>query len=566
MYTKATINQLKEAVADWSERNEAKFKTERKEFITDSGVPIKRVYTPLDLEERGFDYMKHSGLPGEYPYARGNTPVGYRAKLWTATAYGGKGALEESNALWKAQVAAGAQAIFVAYDLPTQLGYDPGHVKATGEVGRVGISMISQKDWEIAWDGIDFKNVGVYQVFNAPAIFGLANHIALAKSRGISESEVQGLQQNDVLKEYMARGNFIFPPGPSIRLTSDVLQYVGNNLPRYQAVTVCGVHQTERGATKIHELALMMIDGATYLQAAVDRGIDVDRLAPGIMFFPGSDHFAFFEEVAKFRAMRRMWASIVRDRFKAKKPESMQCRIYSAQGGLGLFREQYLNNIGRTALATLAASLGGVETLDTRSYDEQYGIPTTEAQVTSIRIQNVVAYETGVDSVVDPLGGSYYIESLTSEMEERAWKVITEIEKQGGMIRALETGYVQRMIAKDAYEWQKRLESGDINRVGFNLFKSSEGSEAEKPVRVYRADPAVEQLRADAVAEMKRKRDNRKVLRSLDELTALARQPESATNNMMPAMLEAVKEYATVGEVCDALRTAWGEFREPAVF
>jgi len=562
MYTKTTISQLKEAVAEWTKANEQKFQTERKEFRTESGIPISRVYTPLDLEAKGFDYLKDAGLPGEFPYTRGNTPVGYRGKLWGATAYGGKGALEESNALWKAQVAAGAGAIFVAYDLPTQLGLDPGNSKAVGEVGRVGISMLSQKDWEVAWDGIDFAKVGVAQVLNAPAIFGLANHITLAASKGIPVGEVRGLQQNDILKEYMARGNFIFPPTPSIRLTSDILQYVGTNMPNYQAVTVCGGHQTERGATKVHELALMMIDATTYLQAAVDRGVDVDRLAPGLMFFPGSDHFAFFEDVAKFRAMRRMWARIVRDRFKAKKPESMQCRIYAAGGGLGLHREQYLNNIGRIALATLAASLGGVEMFDTRSYDEQFGIPTTEAQVNSIRTQNVVAYETGVDSVVDPLGGSYFIESLTSEMEERAWKVIDEIDQQGGIVRALETGYVQRMISKDAYEWQKRFENGDIKRVGVNIFESNVG-EAEKPVRIYRSDPAVEKKRVDSVVEMKKKRDNHKVARALDELTALAREPESATNNLVPAVIESVKEYATVGEVCDALRKAWGEFREP---
>jgi methylmalonyl-CoA mutase N-terminal domain/subunit len=564
MFEKRVVDEINDAVLEWTKKNEERFGAERKEFMTESGIPIKRLYTPADLAERKFDYMKDVGLPGEYPYVRGNSPVGYRGKLWGITAYGGKGTPEESNALWKAQVAAGADTISVAYDLPSQLGLDPEDEKAKGEVGRVGISMVSQKDWETAWDGIDFGKVGVYQVFNAPAIFGLANHITLAANRGIGVDKLRGIQQNDVLKEYMARGNFIFPPAPSIRLTGDILHYVGMNMPRYQAITVCGVHQSERGANNIHELALMMINATAYLQAAVDRGVDIDSVAPGVMFFPAGDHFVFFEEIAKLRAMRRMWGRILKERFKAKKPESVQCRIYTAEGGTGLHREQYLNNVARIALATLASALSGVELIDTRSYDEQFGIPTTEAQVNTIRTQNVVAYETGVDLTVDPLGGSYFIESLTSETEERAWKVIDEIERQGGIVRCIETGYVQRMIARDAYEWQKRFESGEIKRVGVNIFESSDG-EAEKPVRVYRSDPAIERQRVDAVVAMKKARDNEKVRKCLDELTALAREQASASNNLVPAVVESVRAYATVGEVAGALRKAWGEFREPAI-
>jgi len=564
MYKEQGIKELKEAIAEWTKKNEQKFKSERKEFTTESGIPIKRVYTPLDLAERGFDYLKDLGLPGEYPYVRGNSPIGYRGKLWGITAYGGKGTPEESNGLWKAQVAAGADTISVAYDLPSQVGLDPEDAKAKGEVGRTGISMASQKDWEVAWDGIDFNKVGVYQVFNALAIYGLANHIALADSKGIGVGELRGMQQNDVLKEYMARGNYIFPPGPSMRLTSDILHYVGMNMPRYQAITVCGYHQSERGANNIHELALMMVNASAYLQAVIDRGVDVDKIAPGITFFPACDHGVFFEEIAKLRAMRRMWAKIMRERFKARKPESLQCRIYCAQGGTGLFREQYLNNIGRIGLASLAGALAGAELIDTRSYDEQFGIPTTEAQVNTIRVQNMVAYETGIDSTVDPLAGSYFVETLTSETEERAWKVIEEIDSQGGIVRCIESGYIQRMMAKDSYEWQLRYEKDEIPRVGVNIFQSAEG-EAEKPVNVYRPNPAVEKQRIDAMVEMKKKRDNQKVRKSLDELTALAREAATANNNLMPAMIGAVKEYATVGEVGEALRKAWGQFREPAI-
>lgn len=563
MIEKKALDQINDAIADWATRHADRFANERKVFATESGIPIKRLYTPADLAERNFDYLRDVGLPGDYPYVRGNSPVGYRGKLWGITAYGGKGTPEESNALWKAQVAAGADTISVAYDLPSQLGMDPENPKARGEVGRVGISMVSQRDWEVAWDGIDFDKVGVYQVFNAPAVFGLANHITLAANRGIRPDKLRGIQQNDVLKEYMARGNFIFPPGPSIRLIGDILHYVGVNMPRYQAITVCGVHQSERGANNIHELALMMINATAYLQAAVDRGVDIDSVAPGVMFFPAGDHCVFFEEIAKFRAMRRMWGKIMKDRFGARRPESLQCRIYAAEGGTGLHREQYLNNIGRVAIATLAGALAGIELIDTRSYDEQFGIPTTEAQVNTIRTQNVVAYETGVDLTVDPLGGSYFVESLTSETEERAWKVIDEIEKQGGIVRCIETGYVQRMIARDAYEWQKRFESGDIKRVGVNIFQSPEG-ETEKPIRVYRSNPAVENQRVEAVLAMKRGRDNDRVRRTLDELTTLARDEATATNNIVPAVIEAVRAYATVGEVADAMRKAWGEFREPS--
>ncbi len=565
MFNQKALDDLRGAIAEWTKKFQEKFKTERKVFATESGIPIKRVYTPLDLVEKGFDYLKDLGLPGEYPYVRSITPVGYRGKLWGITAYGGKGTPEESNELWNAQITAGADTISVAYDLPSQLGLDPDNPKAEGEVGRVGISMVSQKDWEVAWEGIDFRKAGVYQVFNAPAIFGFANHIALAEKRGISTQELRGMLQNDVLKEYMARGNYIFPPGPSIRLVGDILHYVGKNMPRYQAITVCGVHQSERGADNIHELALMMANASAYLQAAVERGVDVDSIAPGIMFFPAGDHCVFFEEIAKFRAMRRMWAKIMKERFRAKKPESLQCRVYSAEGGTGLHKEQYLNNIGRISLATLAAALSGLELIDTRSYDEQFGIPTTEAQVNTIRTQNVVAYETGVDSTVDPLGGSYFIESLTYETEERAWKVLEEIDNRGGIVRCIETGYAQNLIAKDAYEWQKRFENNEIKRVGVNIFQSSVG-EAEKPMRIYRSNPAVERQRIEAIVEMKKKRDNTKVKKSLDELKALAREAPSAGNNLVPAVIEAVKIYATVGEVCDSFREVWGEFTEPSIF
>jgi len=565
LFEKKALDELKEAFEAWEKKHGDEFKTERKTFVTESGIPIKRVYTPLDLAEKGFDYLKDLGLPGEYPYTRNNKATGYRGKLWGITAYGGKALPEESNELWKAQVAAGADTISVAYDLPCQLGLDPDNPKAEGEVGRTGISMVTQKDWEIAYDGIDYNKVGVYQVFNAPAIVGFANHIVLGERRGIGLKELRGILQNDVLKEYMARGNYIFPPAQSIRLTGDILSYVGEYMPRYQGTTVCGVHQSERGANNIHELVLAIANAIAYVEAAVERGVDVDKVAPGVMFFPGCDHYVFWEEIAKFRAHRRMWAKVMKERFKAKRPESLQCRLYSAEGGTSLHREQYLNNLGRISLSALVGALSGCELIDSRAYDEQFGIPTTEAQVTSVRLQNVVAYETGVDDTVDPLAGSYYVEWLTKETEERAWQELEEIDKRGGIARCIETGYAQRLIAQDAYVWQKRFESDELKRVGVNVFQSAAGEE-EKPVRIYRTDPAVEAKRKEAVAEVKKKRDNAKVKKALDEITSLANLEATAENNLVPPVLEAVRGYATVGEICDALREAWGEYHEPSIF
>jgi len=566
LYNKKHLDELREALEEWERKHQDEFKTERKsEFLTESGIPIKRVYTPLDLAEKGFDYLKDLGLPGEYPYTRNNKATGYRGKLWDISAYGGKALPEESNKLWKAQVEAGQRMISVAHDLPCQLGLDPDNPKAEGEVGRVGVSLVTQKDWEVAFDGIDFSKIGVYQVLNAPAIVGLANHIILAEKRDMSPAEVIGVQQNDTLKEYMARGNYIFSPVNSIRLVGDILSYVGEYMPRYQATTVCGVHQSERGANNIHEAAFALAVAFAYIQAAIERGIDVDRIAPGVMFQTSGDHYVFWEEIAKLRAMRKIYAKVLRERFKAKKPESLQCRFYIAEGGTSLHKEQYLNNIGRITLAAFASALSGCEIIDSRAYDEQYGIPTTEAQVTSVRLQNVVAYETGVGDTVDPLAGSYFIECLTLETEERVGEELERIGKQGGIVRCIETGYAQRVIAEDAYKWQKAFESGEVKRVGVNIFPSAEGEE-EKPMRIYRTDPTVEAKRKEAVAEVKKKRDNTTVKKALDEITALAREEATAKNNLVPSVIEAMRAYATIGEVCDALREVWGEYKEPSIF
>lgn len=559
--------ELGRVVSEWGEKHKEDFRKERKpeeEFACSSGVSIRRVYTPLDLETRSFDYLKDLGMPGDYPYTRGSSPIGYRGKLWAHALYSGYATPVESNKLWKTAVQSGIDMIYIAYDLPTQLGHDPDSPEAHGEVGRVGVSLTTQKDWEIAFDGIDLSKVRISQVPNAVAAFQISNHICLAHNRGLDLSSMRGFCQNDILKEYLVRGNYIFPPEPSLRLAVDAVAYCARYVPQYRAMSVTGSHFSESQATPVHDAAFMLADAFCYIEAALKRGLDVDTIASGIEFSTGIEHYSFFEEIAKHRAIRRIYSRVLRDRFKAKKPESMVARIGSSQGGNSLHREQYLNNIARSSICALVAALAGVERLSLRAYDEQYGIPTTEAMVASTRVMHVVTQETGITDTVDPLAGSYFVESLTSEFEERISKEIEEIEAHGGVIRCIENGYIKRKIIEDAYRWQKDFEAGKVIRVGVN-FAKGEGEE-ERPVRVYRADPRVEQERIEAVRELKRRRDSLRVKKALDEIKATASLPATAENNLMPSIMEAVKCYATNGEIANALREIWGEYVEPRIF
>jgi len=565
LHEKKAIEELREAFKDWENKHEDDFKTESKSFATESGIPIKRVYTPLDLADKGFDYLRDVGFPGEYPYTRSHNAIGYRAKFWERVAYSGHADPVDTNKIWRAQIDAGQTTINVAYDLPCQQGLDPDDPMAEGEIGRVGLTMVTQMDWEAAFDGIDLRKIGINQTLSeSPAMVGLANHTILAHKRGMEDNEIVGLLQGDSLKEHLSRGNYIFSPQQGVRLVGDTLSYVGAHLPRYQAITVCGVALSEKGANKIHEAAYALANGFAYLQAAVDRGVDVDQLAPTMMFQPGCDHYCFWEEIAKYRAMRKIWAKVLRDRFKARKPASLQCRFYAGHGGSGLFREQYLNNIGRITLATFAAALSGVQFVDARTYDEQFGIPSQQAVVDAVRFQNVVAYETGVDSTVDPLAGSYFIECLTLETEERVWKELKEVDDRGGIVKCIENGYAQSVIAKDGYQAQRKLESGQTKRIGFNIYRSV--GEEQKPIQVYRADPALDEKRKNEIMELKKKRDSRKVRKSLEEIKAIAVLEASASNNLVPPIMGAVAAYATNGEICRALKDVWGGFREAALF
>jgi methylmalonyl-CoA mutase N-terminal domain/subunit len=554
---------LRDAAQAWERRNQEAFRTETKEkFVTDEGVEIKRVYTPLDLMEKGFDYQVDLGFPGGYPYTRAITPTLYRSNLWRISQYSGYATPEECNDLWKAQVQSGLNTIYIAYDLPTQLGYDPDYPEAEGEVGRVGASLVSLRDWEIAFDGIDIEGVLVSQVINAPAAIGIALQLAYARKRGVPWTKLKGIAQNDILKEYIARGNYIFPPEPAIRLLVDSMSFCAENVPNYIPITVSAYHFSEQGADRVHEIAFALADAVTYLEAAKERGVDLDLILPQLMWLVSHEHCDFFSEIAKLRAMRKLWAKITKERFHVKKPESMLCRLYSAQSGLSLTREQYINNIARTSISALAAALAGVQTIDLRTYDEHWGIPSKEAELTNVRIQQVVGYETGVTQTVDPLGGSYYVESLTLELEQLIAEELRRVDEMGGMLHAIEVGYPQNKNFDDAYRFQRELESGEMVKVGFNRFREKEDS---RPVRVYRADPKVEGQRKKAVQEMRRGRDNARVERALANLKDLAARPPSETGNLMPHLIEAVEAYATIGEICTVLRGVWGEFKEPAV-
>lgn len=558
------LDRIEANFSKWEEGNADKCKRERKkEFLTLSGMPVKRLYTPLDVVQRNISYLTHLGFPGEYPFTRGNTPSMYRSDVWAMTKYMGYSTAEESNKVWKELIAAGEAGVTIAFDLPTQLGYDPGHPMSEGEVGRVGVSMCSQRDWEIAFDGINLGEVIVGQVLNAPVLVGIANYLCLAQKQGIDLKELRGTCQNDILKEYVARGTFIFPPEASLRVCIDAWLYCVQHMPKYQGKCICTYHFAETGATPVHEAAFGLAMLTTYLQSAIDRGIDVDTIAPSLWFFTATRPECFFEEIAKFRAMRRVYARLLKERFKAQKAESMITCWLSSPVGSSMHKEQYLNNIARGTIASIAGCLGGTQRQGSAAYDEQFGIPTQEATITALRTQQVVAYETDIGNSVDPLGGSYFIESLTSDFEEKVIEELGNIEKQGGMISCINNGYLRRVMAQDSYEWHRAFERGDISRVGVNCFRSGV---QERPAKIYRAQPEIEEQRIAAVRELKQKRDNRKVKKALEEVKAVASLEASAENNLMLPVIEAVKCYATVGEICDVMREVWGVFVEPGIF
>ncbi|MDQ7819959.1 MAG: methylmalonyl-CoA mutase family protein [Armatimonadota bacterium] len=520
---------------------------------TADGLPIRRLYTPADVRA---DYLRDLGFPGEFPYTRGIYPTMYRGRLWTMRQYAGYGTAEESNRRFRYLLSQGQTGLSIAFDLPTQMGYDSDHPLAEPEVGKVGVAVDSLADMEVLLDGIPLDQVTTSMTINATAAVLLAMYVAVAERRGIPPAALDGTVQNDILKEYIARGTYIFPPEPSLRLVTDIFAYCVEHLPRWNPISVSGYHIREAGATAVQEVAFTLADGLTYLRAAQRAGLDVDRIAPRLSFFFAAQ-MNLLEEVAKFRAARRLWARLVRERLGARNPRSWMLRFHTQTAGAALTAQQPDNNVVRVTLQALAAVLGGTQSLHTNARDEALALPTDESALLALRTQQIIAFESGVADTVDPLGGSYYVEALTDEIEARAAALLDQIEDAGGMLRAVETGMVQRMIAESAYREARRVEAGEQVVVGVNRFQADTAS---RP-RLLRVPPEVIERQKAAVARVRQERDAARVRRALERL----RQAAAGTENLMPHILEAVRAHATIGEICDALRQIFGVYRPAAV-
>jgi methylmalonyl-CoA mutase N-terminal domain/subunit len=502
--------------------------------------------------------MRDLGFPGEYPLTRGVYPTMYRARLWTMRQYAGFGTAEQTNQRFKYLLEHGQTGLSVAFEFPTQVGYDCDHPMALGEVGKVGVSASTLRDMEILFDGIPMDKVTTSMTINAPANVLLAMYAAVGQKQGCAQARLGGTVQNDVLKEYVARGMYIFPPKPSMRMVTDIFEYCSQNMPQWNTISISGYHIREAGSTAVQEVAFTFANAIAYVQAAVDRGLDLDRFAGRLSFFFAA-HSNFLEEIAKFRAARRLWAKIMRDRFGAKNLNSWMLRFHTQTSGVSLTAQQPYNNIVRVALQALSAVLGGTQSLHTNSFDEAYALPSEQAVTVALRTQQIVAHESGVVDSVDPLAGSFYIESMTNEIEERAVKYIERIDAMGGAVAAIEKGFMQREITESAYRFQKEVEVKKRIVVGVNDFLSEESA----PIKLLQINPSIEKRLVERLKEIRRQRNQVKVREALSKLhVATGRE----NVNLMPFILEAVKEYATLGEICDTLRDVFGEYRPPSIF
>ena len=553
MFDEKEVGEIKEEYKKWSDELEGKLakRPERKaEFTNTSGIPLKRVCTPLDAAD--FDYMKEIGLPGEYPFTRGVQPTMYRGRLWTMRQYAGFATAEDTNRRYRFLLDQGQTGLSVAFDLPTQIGYDSDHPLAQGEVGKVGVTIDSLKDMEILFDQIPLDKVSTSMTINSPAAVLLAMYIAVAENQGIASKDLRGTIQNDILKEYSARGTYIFPPKPSMRIITDIFSFCSEKVPQWNTISISGYHIREAGSTAVQEVAFTLADGIAYVEAALEAGLDVDEFGPRLSFFFNA-HLDFLEEIAKFRAARRLWATIMRDRFKAKDPRSMMMRFHTQTAGCTLTAQQPKNNIVRVAFQALSAVLGGTQSLHTNSMDEAFALPGEEAVQIALRTQQLIGYESGVADTVDPLGGSYYIEELTEEIFNRAKEYIDKIDEFGGAASAIEQGFIQREIQDSAYRYQREIEKDERIVVGVNKFQVEE----EGLKDLLRVNPAVRISQMERLKKLKSERDNTRVKNILSELTNTAK----GKDNLMPIILDAVKAYATLGEICDALRVVFGEYQ-----
>jgi methylmalonyl-CoA mutase, N-terminal domain len=523
-------------------------------FTTISGRPVERLYTPEDIA--GLDYARDLSDPGGFPYTRGIHPTGYRGKLWTMRQFAGFGTPEDTNARYKELLANGGTGLSVAFDLPTLMGRDPDHPLSLGEVGKCGVSIASLADMETLFDGISLADITTSMTINSPASMIFAMYLVVAERQGADWRKISGTIQNDILKEFIAQKEYIYPPRPSMRLITDVFSFCAREVPRWNTISVSGYHIREAGATALQELAFTLRDGIEYVQYGVDAGLDVDQFVPRISFFFNA-HSDFFEEIAKYRAARRIWARVMKERFHAADERSLKLRFHSQTAGVSLTAQQPYNNVVRTALQALGAVLGGTQSLHTNSLDEALALPTSEAVTIALRTQQVIAHESGVANVVDPLGGSYYIERLTSDMEREALEIFGAIDDMGGMVAAIERGYPQKAVAESAYVLQQAIERREKIIVGVNDFVA----EAEEPVPTLYIDEASAERQMAKLERVRRERDSGRVEGALDHLRAVA----AGSGNTMEPILDAVRAYATVGEMCDALRDVWGEFEEVPV-
>lgn len=525
-------------------------------FRTTSGLAVKRVYEASDAPRTDKQISDQLGQPGAYPYTRGVQPNLYRGRLWTMRQYAGYGSAEETNRRFHYLLSAGQTGLSTAFDLPTQIGYDADHPLSAGEVGRVGVSISSLKDMERLLANLPLGQVSTSMTINAPAAVLLAMYLVVAEQQGISWTQVSGTIQNDILKEYVARGTYIFPPGPSMRLITDVLSFCSEHVPQWNPISVSGYHLREAGATAVQELAFTLANGIAYVQAALDAGLELDSFAPRISFFFNA-HNDFFEEIAKYRAARRMWAKVMKERFGATTQRSMQLRFHTQTAGSTLTAQQPENNVIRVTLQALAAVLGGTQSLHTNAQDEALALPTEATARVALRTQQIIAHETGVADTVDPLGGSYFVEALTDNLEQEAWRYIAQIDAMGGAVAAIEQGYVQREIHRAAYQTQRAIESSEQVVVGVNQFVTKD----DPNPTLQRVD---EQLGRNQAQRLKELRAERSPTTVQAALTAVERAAGNG-QNLMPPILDAVRSYATTGEICDALRRVFGEYR-PAVF
>jgi methylmalonyl-CoA mutase N-terminal domain/subunit len=527
------------------------------EYRTMSGIPLKGLYRPQDLEESGWRYEEQLGDPGQFPYTRGPHATMYRGKPWTMRMFAGFGTPEDTNQRFKFLLEQGQTGLSTAFDMPTLMGYDPDHVRSLGEVGREGVSVASLDDMERLFADIPLDKVSTSMTINAPAAVLLALYVAVAEKQGVSPDQLRGTLQNDMLKEFIAQKEWISPIRAHMRIIRDMLVYCTRELPQWNTISISGYHIREAGATAVQELAFTLADGIGYVQLGVDAGLDVDDFAPRLSFF-FDVHNDFFEEIAKFRAARRIWARIMRDRFGAKNPRSWLLRTHAQTAGVSLMAQQPLNNVVRTSLQALAAVLGGTQSLHTNSYDETYALPTEEAASLALRTQQVIAEESGVSAVADPLGGSYFVEALTDRVEAEAMAYIDKIDAMGGITKSVEEGYPQREIARSAYDFQRQVDSGDRIIVGVNRYRESgEGD----PIPTLKIDVDSEKRQADRVRAVRAARDAAAAERSLAAVRGACRDKDA---NVMVAIVDAVKNHVTLGEICDIFRDEFGVHTDPA--